>query len=145
MFAKKTIFNLTLIFSIIITGFVFANTNGLQFVADKKIVNKGEKVCFILKNNSNKDIVLPNSAPWVVISLSGRNEGKVVYSPIATLSLQKVPPNSEKKWCWDLKDFEGNYVHSGKYKVRLTVFIGKISKFLSTEIEVKAEIVKLNK
>jgi len=145
MFTKKTIFNLTLIFSIIITGFVFANTKELQFIADKKVVNKGEKVCFLLKNNSKKEIVLPNSAPWVVISLSGRNEGKVVYSPIATLSLQKVPPTSEKKWCWDLKNFEGDYVHSGKYKVRLTVFINGKREFLSTEIEVKAKIVKLNK
>ncbi len=145
MFTKKTIFNLTLIFSIIITGFVLANTKELQFIADKKVINKGEKVCFVLKNNSNNEIVLPNSAPWIVISLSGRDKGKVVYSPIATLSLQKVPPNSEKKWCWDLKNFEGDYIHSGKYKVKLTVFINKKKEFLSTEIEVKAKIVKLNK
>ena len=144
MFSKKTVFGLTLLFSIIITVFAFANTKGLQFTTNKKVVNKGEKVCFVLKNNSNNEIVLPNSAPWVVISLSGRDKGKVVYSPIATLSLEKVLPNSEKKWCWNLKNFEGEYVHSGKYKVRLTVFINKKKEFLSTEIEVKAKIVKLN-
>ncbi len=144
MFSKKTVFGLTLLFSIIITVFAFANTKGLQFTTNKKVVNKGEKVCFVLKNNSNNEIVLPNSAPWVVISLSGRDKGKVVYSPIATLSLEKVLPNSEKKWCWNLKNFEGEYVHSGKYKVRLTVFINKKKEFLSTEIEVKVKIVKLN-
>lgn len=140
---KKVIFNLTLLTTIIIIGFAFAITKEVEFTADKKVLNKGEKVCFTLKNNSNRVIVLPNSAPWVVISLSGKNKGKVVYAPVSTLALQKVPPNSTKKWCWDLKDFEGNFVHSGKYKIRLTYFINKKREFISTEIEIKAKIVKL--
>lgn len=142
MSSKKYIF--TLLTTIIIIGFAFAITGEIKFTADKKVLNKGETVCFILKNNSNKEVVLPNSAPWVVISLSGKNKGKVVYAPIATQSIQKVPPKTTKKWCWDLKDFEGDFVHSGKYKVRLTVFINKKREFLSTEIEIKAKIVKLN-
>ncbi len=141
MINKKT---LSLILLLIITSFSFANIKGLQFISDKKSVNKGEKVCFTLKNNSNKTVVLPNSAPWVVISLSGKNKGKVVFAPVSTQSLQYLKPNSEKKWCWDLKDFENEYVHSGKYKIRLTVFIDKKPVFLSTTIDVKAKIVRLN-
>ena len=141
---KRNVFNLTLILFIIITVFAFASNQNIQFKPDKKIVNKGEKVCFTLKNNSNTYIVLPNSAPWVVISLSGKNKGKVVYSPVATLVIEKVPPNGTKSWCWDLKDFNNEYVHSGKYKVRLTYFINKQKEFISTEIEVKAKILGLH-
>ena len=122
-----------------------AGKNNLEFKADKSVVKTGEKICFTFKNNSKGTVILPNSAPWIVISLNKKNEGKIVYAPIATLNLVPVEPSKSINWCWDLKAFEDktgerDYVRSGKYLARLTVFVNKKKLFLKTTFKVKSSL-----
>lgn len=124
---------------------VLAGMNKLEFKADKSLVKTGEKICFTFKNNSKNTVILPNSAPWIIISLNKKDEGKIVYAPIGTLSLVPVEPSKSVNWCWDLKAFEDktgerDYVRSGKYLARLTVFVNKKKIFLKTTFKVKSSL-----
>ncbi len=116
--------------TLMIFGFSFAE---IVFKPEKNTFKEGEKVCFYLKNDTNKTLYLPSTAPWVVFD----KEGKVLYSPVAIQKIVKIKPKSEKKWCWNQKNFKKEKVLSGDYKVRLTIFEDGKRKFLSFNVKIK--------
>ncbi len=122
---------------LVFISFSMADTSKVQLILNKSVLKKNEKLCFTLKNNSNEKIYLPDTAPWVIIGNSGKYKGKVVYAPAVLPVITPLEPNQSKKWCWDLKNFNGLSVPSGKYIVRFTIFIGKEKVFISKEFEVK--------
>lgn len=133
------VFSALLIFSIN----SFSNTTeGVEFKPIKKVFKKGEKVCFKLENKSGRDVYLPSSAPWAVFSDNDMN--KVIYSPIATQSIEKLEPYQSKKWCWDQKTFDNDEVTSGDYKIRITVFKNGKRLFLNSNIKISPEYAKNN-
>ncbi|WP_456400456.1 hypothetical protein [Persephonella sp.] len=136
---KKTALAFLLTFSL-----SFANlTEELEFKPEKEIINKDEKVCFQFKNNSKDEIYLPSSAPWAVFE--DEEFDKIVFSPIATQQILKLKPFEQKKWCWDLKDFQGEVVPSGDYSIRLTVFKEGKRIFLTSKIKVKPGVAETSK
>ncbi|WP_457642123.1 hypothetical protein [Persephonella sp.] len=121
-----------------------ANLTGeLEFKPEKEIINKYEKVCFYLVNNSDKVVYLPSSAPWAVFE--DEDFDKIVFSPIAAQQIIKLQPDQERKWCWDLKDFEGEIVPSGDYSIRLTVFRNGERVFLTSKVKVKPGVAEATK
>jgi hypothetical protein len=128
------------ILSLGITFISFAATNGINGIKlelNKSVLKKNEKLCFTLKNTSNKTVYLPNTAPWVIIGETGKYKGKVVYAPVVAPVITPLKPGEKKQWCWDLKDFNGFSAPSGKYKVRMTLFKDKNKVFLSKPFEIK--------
>jgi uncharacterized cupredoxin-like copper-binding protein len=139
---KRLIVFLILIF----TGSSFAEN--VEFKPEKQTFKKGEKVCFYLKNKSNKTVFLPSSAPWVVLGdvkeykLGEEREFKerVIYSPVANQVIVKVKPNEEKKWCWDQKTFEeAKEILSGEYTVRISVFEDGKLNFHSFKVKIEPD------
>ncbi len=117
---------------------LFANTTeGIEFKPLKKVFKKGEEVCFKLENKSGREIYLPSSAPWAVFSDNDMN--KVIYSPIATQSIEKLKPYQSKKWCWNQKTFDNDEATSGDYKIRITVFKNGKRLFLKSDIKIEPE------
>ncbi|GAB6073165.1 hypothetical protein JCM14244_15420 [Venenivibrio stagnispumantis] len=105
------------------------------FKAIKPEFLKGENVCFYLENKTNKELLMPSSAPWAILE----NE-KVIYSPIALQVITIVKPNEKKQWCWNQKDVEGKDIASGDYIIRITFFDKEGEKYiLSTPIKIKVK------
>ena len=121
------------VFFVLILAIFSFSLADVVFKPTKNVFKEGEKICFSLKNDTNKIIYLPSSAPWVVFD----KEGKVLYSPVAIQKIVKLKPKSEKKWCWNQKNFKNENVLSGEYKVRLTVFEDGKRKFLSFNVKVQ--------
>jgi len=137
-------FKLSVFYTILIFSLFFANLTGeLEFKPEKEIINKDEKVCFHLVNNSDKAVYLPSSAPWAVFE--DEDFDKIVFSPIAAQRILEIKPYEEKKWCWDLKDFQGEIVPSGDYAIRLTVFKNGERVFLVSKIKVKPGVAETSK
>lgn len=145
---------------IVFIGYFSAFGENVKFNIEKKKYKEGEKVCFSLKNISEKIIYLPSSAPWAILKEekvdkryllpSERKQNiknkKIIYSPIAAQRILKLKKGETKKWCWKQKDIDGKSVEPGKYEVRITVFnpIGKRI-FLSQQFEIVANYEKDNK
>ncbi len=117
---------------VLLLAFFNISLASIVFKPDKDIYKKGEKVCFYIENNTNSEVILPSSAPWVVF------EGeKLLFAPIATQQIVKIQPKQKKKWCWNQKDFENNDIVSGEYTVRLTVFENGKRKFLTFKVKIE--------
>ncbi len=126
--------------------FNFSFASKIIFQPEKGVYKKGEKVCFYLKNNSDKIIYLPSTAPWVVLGdvkeykLGEEREFKErpVYSPIANQVIVKLKPGQKKKWCWEQKTFKKDEkALAGNYKIRITVFENGKPKFYSFNVKVE--------
>ncbi|NPA12396.1 MAG: hypothetical protein GXO45_00250, partial [Aquificae bacterium] len=86
-----------LFFALLVFTQVFAQD--IEFKPLKKVFNKGEKVCFVLVNNSDAVIYLPNSAPWVVFEKE--KPENIVYSPVALQVITTLKKGDKKQWCWE--------------------------------------------
>jgi len=92
-------------------------------ILDNERYLEKEPVCFLLVNNSNKVLILPNPAPWKIL----KNK-EVVFSPITPQVLIKLLPGEKKGWCWDMRDNEGNYVPPGEYTLLFVLPSMKLKK-----------------
>jgi uncharacterized cupredoxin-like copper-binding protein len=115
--------------ALLIVGVSFAS---VVFKPDKEIYKKGEKVCFYIENKSNKEIILPSSAPWVVF-----DKDNILFAPVATQRIIRIKPNEKKKWCWKQESFDSKEILSGEYTIRLTVFEDGKRKFLSFKVKIE--------
>lgn len=96
----------------------------------KDVYGRSEPVAIRLVNNCGFDIILPNSAPWLIIDSSGR----VVFSPIASQVIVTLRPGESKEWVWDQRDNEGRQVPPGTYTIMLmTANCGTLSTTFSIE------------
>lgn len=88
----------------------------------------GMTVRFRLKNISDKNILLDNSAPW---KIQGRT-GEEAFQPIALQVITQITPGEYKEWTWNQKDNnnlqldEGGYVivlrcSEGEYRLRFWI------------------------
>ncbi|HIQ25371.1 MAG TPA: hypothetical protein EYH43_05260 [Persephonella sp.] len=119
---------------LILAVLIFINISfaSIVFKPDKEVYKKGENVCFYIENNTNKEIILPSSAPWVVFE-----DDKLLFAPVATQQIVKIKPRQKKKWCWNQKDFDKNEIISGEYTIRLTVFENGKRRFLTFKVKVQ--------
>ena len=60
----------------------------------------GIPVKFRIKNIGAKEIISPNSAPWVIET----RDGKMVFAPLALQVIVPLAPDATKEWTWDQKD-----------------------------------------
>jgi hypothetical protein len=94
------------------------------FGAVKDVFERSESVVFRLVNNCGFNVVLPNSAPWLVVDAGGN----VVFSPVALQVITTVKPGEVREWTWDQRSSEGEVVPAGTYAVRLmTINVGYLS------------------
>lgn len=105
------------------------DTGCIIFKTNKEIYKISERVFLVLMNNCDYVLVLPNSAPWMIID----EGGEIVFSPIALQVITEVKPGNERKWTWNQRDNDGNQVSAGTYYVKLTTINGGI---LTTEFEI---------
>lgn len=119
---------------LILAVLIFINISfaSIVFKPDKEVYKKGENVCFYIENNTNKEIILPSSAPWVVFE-----DDKLLFAPVATQQIVKIKPRQKKKWCWNQKDFDKNEIISGEYTIRLTVFENGKRRFLTFKVKIQ--------
>jgi hypothetical protein len=102
----------------------------ILFRSNKDVYERSEPVVVRLVNNCSFDVVLPNSAPWLIIDSSGR----MVFSPIALQVITVLKSGEAKEWVWGQTDNEGKQVPAGTYIVKLmTVNCG----ILSTTIRIE--------
>jgi hypothetical protein len=96
----------------------------IVFRSNKDVYERSELVVLQLVNNCVFNIVLPNSAPWLIIDSSG----EIVFSPIAIQVITILKPGEVKEWAWEQKDSRGEPVPPGVYTVKLmTVNSGILS------------------
>jgi hypothetical protein len=96
----------------------------IVFRSNKNVYERSELVVLQLVNNCVFNIVLPNSAPWLIIDSSG----EIVFSPIAIQVITILKPGEVKEWAWGQKDSRGEPVPPGVYTVKLmTVNSGILS------------------
>jgi len=102
----------------------------VTFEALKTVFKKSEPVAFRLINNCDEDVVLPNSAPWIVKNYNG----ETIFSPISLQVITKIEPGGSKEWLWNQRDTHGKNVEPGIYYIVLDT-INKGS--LAIEIEIQ--------
>jgi hypothetical protein len=96
----------------------------IMFRSNKDVYGRSEPVVLQLANNCGFNIVLPNSAPWLIIDSSG----EIVFSPIAIQVITILKTGEVKEWAWEQKDSKGEPVPPGVYTVKLmTVNSGILS------------------
>lgn len=119
---------------LILVVLIFMNISfaSIVFKPYKEVYKKDENICFYIENNTNKEIILPSSAPWVVFE-----DDKLLFAPVATQQIVKIKPRQKKKWCWNQKDFDKNEIISGEYTIRLTVFENGKRRFLTFKVKVQ--------
>jgi len=120
-----------MVLSLLFINFAFAS---IVFKPEKDIYKKGEKICFYLENKTDKIVLLPSSAPWVVFE-----KDKILFAPVAVQKITKVKPKQKKKWCWNQKDFDKNEIVSGEYTIRLTIFENGKRKFLTFNVKIQPD------
>lgn len=76
------------------------------FEALKDSFRKSEPVAFRLINNYDEDLILPNSAPWIVKSYNG----EIVFFPIILQVITEIEPGSYREW---FEDNQGKSVDRG--------------------------------
>jgi len=87
----------------------------IVFRSNKDVYERSEPIVMQLANNCDFNIVLPNSAPWLIIDSSG----EIVFSPIALQVITILRPGEVKEWAWEQKDNKGEPVLPGAYTVKL--------------------------
>lgn len=119
---------------LILAVLILMNTSfaSIVFKSEKNVYKKGEIVCFYIENNTNKEIILPSSAPWVVFE-----NDKLLFAPVAIQQIVKIKPKQKKKWCWKQNDFDKKEILSGEYTIRLTVFENGKRKFLTFKVKIQ--------
>jgi len=74
---KNFYFAILVTLGIFLVSYAQTQNEPAQLVLEKTVIAKDEKLCFSLKNTSNKVIYLPNTAPWVIIGKTGKYKGKI--------------------------------------------------------------------
>jgi len=125
--------------TVTVTGTVVTVTTGwrtdegvscILFRTSKDVYEMSEPVVLRLINKCGFNIVLPNSAPWLITDSGGR----VVFSPAALQVITTVRPSEVREWTWDQRDNEGNPVPPGAYTAKLmTVNSGMLSTIFEIE------------
>jgi len=103
--------------------FLFACGEEVMLILDKERYSEKEEVCFLLLNNSDKVLILPNPAPWKILK-----NNEVVFSPITPQVIVNLLPGKKKGWCWDMRDNKGKYVPPGEYTLLLSLPSIKLQK-----------------
>ena len=85
------------------------------FKALKDEYKIGERVTFRLINNCDEDLILPNSAPWIIKD----SRGETIFSPISLQVITRIKPRSFKEWSWNQKDNQGRNVGPGTYHIEI--------------------------
>jgi hypothetical protein len=81
----------------------------------------GMTVRFSLRNIGNAEIILNNSAPWMIQS----REGEVVFEPVALQAIVPLAPGEATEWTWNQKDKDNHQVSEGGYIVVLNCSEGE--------------------
>jgi hypothetical protein len=92
----------------------------------------GEQVCFEFINQRRQPVQLPNPNPWMVVD----EKGEIIFSPVTIQVIETLAPASTKRWCWDQRRNNGQLVDSGRYIIKLNVYIENERKSFSREIEI---------
>jgi len=87
------------------------------FKALKDYYKINEPVTFRLINNCNEDLILPNSAPWIIKD----SRGETIFSPISLQVITRIKPGSFKEWSWNQKDNQGRNVGPGTYYIEIKI------------------------
>jgi len=100
------------------------------FEALKAVFKRSEPVAFRLINDCDEDVVLPNSAPWIVKNCNG----ETIFSPISLQVITKIEPGGSKEWLWNQRDTDGKNVEPGIYYIVLDT-MNKGSLVIEIEIQ----------
>ena len=87
----------------------------IVFRTVKDYFKVNEPVKFRLINNCDGDLLLPNSAPWIIKN-SG---GEIIFSPISLQVITRIKPGTFREWSWNQKDNHGRNVEPGIYYVEI--------------------------
>jgi len=90
-------------------------TGCASLALDKRIYKQGEQVKITLENKCSYPIRLKNSAPWKIVTKSG----KEVFTPVALQVITEVKPRKSKTWVWNQRDNLGKQVKPGTYQIIL--------------------------
>ena len=74
-----------------------------------------EPVKFRLINNCDGDLLLPNSAPWIIKN----SRGEIIFSPISLQVITRIKPGTFREWSWNQKDNHGRNVEPGIYYIEI--------------------------
>ena len=85
------------------------------FRALKDYFKLSEPVKFRLINNCDEDLILPNSAPWIIKN----SRGVIIFSPISQQVITRIKPGSFREWSWNQKDDHGRNVEPGTYYIEI--------------------------
>ncbi|OQA03973.1 MAG: hypothetical protein BWY68_00574 [bacterium ADurb.Bin400] len=70
---------------------------GLHVYLMKLQYQAGEPVIFWLVNNTDRAVVMNNSAPWRIVN---ETNGETVYLPNAFMAITFLQPGQQKQWAW---------------------------------------------
>ena len=85
------------------------------FRALKDYFKLNEPVRFRLINNCDEDLILPNSAPWIIKN----SRGVIIFSPISLQVITRIKPGSFREWSWNQKNDRGKNVEPGIYYIEI--------------------------
>ena len=74
-----------------------------------------EPVKFRLINNCDGDLLLPNSAPWIIKN----SRGVIIFSPISLQVITRIKPGCFREWSWNQKNDRGKNVEPGIYYIEI--------------------------
>ena len=85
------------------------------FKALKDHFKLSEPVKFRLINNCDEDLILPNSAPWIIKN----SRGVIIFSPISLQVITRIKPGCFREWSWNQKNDRGKNVEPGIYYIEI--------------------------
>ena len=85
------------------------------FRALKDYFKLSEPVRFRLINNCDEDLILPNSAPWIIKN----SRGVIIFPPISLQVITRIKPGSFREWSWNQKNDRGKNVEPGIYYIEI--------------------------
>jgi len=85
------------------------------FRALKDYFKLNEPVRFRLINNCDEDLILPNSAPWIIKN----SRGVIIFSPISLQVITRIKPGCFREWSWNQKNDRGKNVEPGIYYIEI--------------------------
>ena len=81
----------------------------------------GMLVRFYVKNSGNTEIVLNNTAPWIIQTM----EGIPLYNPVTLQVIVELSPGEQSEWVWDQIDDNGLQIEPGGYDIILNCSEGE--------------------
>jgi hypothetical protein len=87
---------------------------------DKTQYYEGDTIIVGIDNKGKDAIILPNTAPWVILD----KDGNVVYRAIGQTIPVVIDPDEKKEWQWNQKDDYGQRVPPGIYFFQIETSAG---------------------